>query len=151
MSSKKSSIKKTAKTVAKKPVKKTAAKSAAKKAVKKSTVKKTAKKTEKKSTKKTSAKDKKVSLKLVQAKDMKCFWVNQGPILKNLLELEVALEKMSDEMFGRHVSKNRNDFAEWVEHVLMDSETADALRKAKKPTTARKVVVRQLKLYKLPK
>lgn len=143
MSSKKAVTKVTKKAV-KKSVKQTVKKAVAKKAAPK---KSTSKKTPTSAAKKKSKTEKK----LVAAKGQQCFWVNEGPILKDLIELQTALETMSDAIFAHHVTRERNDFAEWVEYVLKDAETAAALRKSKKPVTAHKVIVRQLKLYKLPK
>lgn len=87
--------------------------------------------------------------KLVVAKGPNCFWVNQGPILKDLAELAEALKTMNEKVFMHHVRKDANDFANWVEHVLKDTETAAVLRKAKKPTTAYKAVVKAVKVYDL--
>lgn len=135
--------------------KKTATKTTTKKVAKKAAVKKVAQKTTKKAPAKKAAAKKTVKKatgkKLIVAKGPQCFWVNEGPILKNLLELEAALEAMSEEMFAHHVGGGRNDFADWVEYTLKDVDTAIALRKSKKPAAARKVVIKQLKLYKLPK
>jgi len=125
----------------------TTKKAIAKTATKKPALKKVAKKTV---TKKFATKKPEKGKKLVAATGANCFWVHNGPILKDLLELEKALNEMSDKVFTHHVFGKRNDFADWVETVLKDSETATAFRKAKKPKTARTVVVRQLKLYKLP-
>jgi hypothetical protein len=125
--------------------KKKVAKKTTKKSTNKTTKKVYSKKTTKKSSEKTSSK------KLVCAKEDSCFWVNNGPILRDLVELEQAFGNMSEKMFSHHVSGKRNDFADWVEVVLKDKDTAKALRKSKKPKTARSVVVRQLKLYQLPK
>ncbi len=120
------------------------------KAAPKKAVKKTAKKATVKQTTKAAGKKTQKAKVLVCAEGSDCFWVNEGPILKDLQELEKALGEMTEEVFAHHVGSTRHDFAEWVEHVLADTETAAALRKAKKPHTARKVVVRQLKLYQLP-
>lgn len=126
-------------------------------AVKTAPAKKVAKKAPAKTAKKVAAKKapaKKTAPKgkvLVCAKGPDCFWVNGGPILKDLVELESALKDMSDKMFTYHVRKHGNDFADWVEAILKDVDTAAALRKAKKPNTAHKIVVKQLKLYSVPK
>jgi hypothetical protein len=66
-----------------------------------------------------------------------------------MLELKDSLEGMPDDVFKYHVTKEKNDFADWVEFVLGDSELATGLRKSKKPSTARSVVVRRLKVYSL--
>lgn len=136
MPSKKSST--TKKTTAKKAVKKTA-----KKVAKKAT-KKTTKKAVKKTTKKSANKNAKV---LVCANGKECFWTNDGQVLSDLRELSEALDSMAQEVFNYHVTKEKNDFADWVESVLSDAECASALRRSKKPSSARTIVVRHLKTY----
>ena len=119
----------------------------------KTTAKKAAKKTaSKKASSKKSASKKVISKKnepkkLVCATGANCFWVHNGPILKDLVELEKALDKMTDKVFAHHVSGKRNDFADWVETILKDAEAAAALRKSKKPKTAKTTVTKCLKVY----
>ena len=67
--------------------------------------------------------------------------------MKNLEELKFAFGTMGDEVYLHHVTKDKNDFADWVEHVLHDYECAAALRRSRKPSSAKTVVVRHLKLY----
>jgi len=122
--------KKVTKNTVPKIVKKTVKKSPAKRVVKKQASKATA-----------SAKL------LVCAPDDKCFWTTDGTILKNLEELKFAFGTMNDEVFLHHVTKERNDFADWVQYVLEDLDCADALRKVKKRGTAKTVVTRHLRHY----
>ncbi len=84
---------------------------------------------------------------LVHTKLEESFWVNDGRILSNLIELKDALESMDESIFAHHVSKEKNDFADWIEHVLEDVELASTLRKSKKPRTAHAVVASRLQLY----
>lgn len=100
----------------------------------------------KKSAKKAAKKGKK---NLVHAPAEQCFWVTDGTILSNLVELSDALDVMADDVFSHHVARGKNDFADWVEHVLEDAELATKIRKAKKPKTAHKTVVTRLKIYSL--
>jgi hypothetical protein len=75
----------------------------------------------------------------------KCFWVNDGPVLKNLRELRDALaQNISDEQFAHHVGGDRNDFARWVEEVLGDATCAKALRRARTRDAALKAVAARL-------
>lgn len=55
---------------------------------------------------------------LREAQGEQCFWVNNGPVLKNLPELRTALEAMSTQTFDYHTKKNGNHFADWIEWVL---------------------------------
>ena len=86
---------------------------------------------------------------LARAEGAQCFWVNDGAILADLVEFSHALGEMSPETFAYHVTESRNDFADWVQFVLGDTELALALRDIRKPKTARTVVVRRLKIYEL--
>ena len=84
---------------------------------------------------------------LVQASNEQCFWVTDGRVLGNLIELRDALESMSDDIYAYHVTKERNDFADWIEYVLQDSELAGSVRKSKKAKSAHGVVVTRLRIY----
>lgn len=97
------------------------------------------------STKKSSVTQKKKEL--VHASPEQSFWVMDGQILTNLIELRDALATMSDDVFMHHVTKDRNDFADWIETVLEDAEIAHALRKSKKSNTSRDVIVQKLRFY----
>jgi len=82
---------------------------------------------------------------LADAPPDKCFWVNCGPILKNLRELrEARADSISDEQFAYHVARDRNDFAVWVEEVLGDATCAKALRRARTRQAALRAVAARL-------
>lgn len=70
----------------------------------------------------------------------KCFWVNNGPVLRNLYELYGALKEMGNKTWQHHASKDKNDFAAWVKEVIGDEKLASDLLKAKNKLTAAKYV-----------
>jgi hypothetical protein len=84
---------------------------------------------------------------LARAEGAQCFWVNDGQILADLGEFSTALKKMAQDTFTYHVDGSRNDFADWIEFVLGDTELATELRNVKKPKQAHTIVVRRLKIY----
>lgn len=84
---------------------------------------------------------------LVCADNSSCFWTSDGQVLQDLITLRDALKTMDSTVYVHHVTKEKNDFADWVEYVLQDDSCAEALRKSKKPNTARIVVVRHLRYY----
>lgn len=121
--------------------------SATKKAVKKAT-KTTAKKRPATAATKKKAGTKKVQVRaLVCAIGEKCFWTTDGRVLKDLEQLHMAFGSMDDEVFLHHVTKEKNDFADWVEVVLEDAACAADLRRARKTNTAKSAVARHLKHY----
>jgi hypothetical protein len=85
---------------------------------------------------------------LVCAQGERCFWTTDGRIISNLVELRDMLNSMAQEVFSYHVTREKNDFADWIQYVLEDADLASDFRKAKKPKTARILVVRRLKAYK---
>jgi len=84
---------------------------------------------------------------LVDAPPDKCFWVNFGPVVRNLRELNDALATMSEDQFAHHVDKTKNDFASWVEGVLEDAACANSLRRSRTLAAARRVVEKSLATY----
>lgn len=123
------------------PIKST--KVATKKVAKKVTAKKvvTAKK----------AATKKVSTKkpLVYAKNEKSFWTKDGQIFNSLVALSNSLAKMDKAVYSHHVTKDRNDFALWVDAVLGDKSCASDLQKAKSAGGAHKAIAKHLKTYQI--
>ena len=86
---------------------------------------------------------------LINAENELCFWINNGPILKNLKDLKNALKKINEETFRYHVNKEKNDFADWVKNVLGDKILANKLAKIKTAKTMIKTVEEKLKKYKI--
>ena len=84
---------------------------------------------------------------LINAYNEKCFWVKNGPVLSNLTDLLRAFSCMTEIQFAHHVTKEKNDFAQWVEEVLLDKECARLLQKAGSPQKASAVVEKCLKEY----
>ena len=68
------------------------------------------------------------------------FTCYDGRILKNLKELEIALIDMKEGVFFHHVTKEKNDFANWVRGVVYDEKLARDLAKTTNNRQAAKVV-----------
>ena len=68
---------------------------------------------------------------LCDAAPEQCFWVNSGPILKNLDELANILPDMGDEAFHHHVNNEKNDFSSWIKHVIGDGKLANEILSSK--------------------
>lgn len=76
-----------------------------------------------------------------------CFWINNGPVVKNLRELRDALLNINEESFKFHVNKEKNDFAAWVKDVLKDEPLSKRLLKVKTLKAFVKAVEDRLKKY----
>ncbi len=122
-------------------VKKTAVPTAKKTAAKKATTAKASTRTPKAAT------DTMKSAGLICASDEHCFWTTDGRVLKSLEDLVFAFGSMDDTAFVYHANESKNDFAEWVEHVLQDAACAEDLRKSKSKKKAHTVVKKHLKSY----
>ncbi len=84
---------------------------------------------------------------LICASDEHCFWTTDGNILKSLEDLVFAFGSMDETVFVYHADGMKNDFAEWVEHILQDAACAADLRKTKTPKKAHAVAKKHLKKY----
>ncbi|MEA3255596.1 MAG: hypothetical protein U9Q22_07150 [Candidatus Altiarchaeota archaeon] len=78
----------------------------------------------------------------------KCFWVSNGWIIRNMLELSTALKNMSDDTFNYHVNKERNDFGKWVKEVIGDKTLAATLGRVKSRNGAVRAVNKRIKQLK---
>ena len=82
---------------------------------------------------------------LADASPEQCFWVNNGPIIRNLSEMANALACMKDEIFSHHVNKEKNDFGNWVRDVLKDEELANNITSVRSKEKILKKVQSRLK------
>ena len=69
-----------------------------------------------------------------------CFWVNNGPILKNLGELANALPEMNNDIFHHHVNNEKNDFSSWIRDIIGDQVLANDLLSSKSKDSALKKI-----------
>ena len=69
-----------------------------------------------------------------------CFWVNNGPIVRNLDELENSLSEISEDAYNHHVNPEKNDFSRWINDVICDKKLANDLLSSKsKDSTIKKI------------
>ena len=73
-----------------------------------------------------------------------CFWVNNGPIVKNLDELANVLPVLNDEIFEHHVNKEKNDFSNWINDVIGDKKLANDLLSSRSKEAALKKISSRL-------
>src|SRR3989344_2588805 len=59
------------------------------------------------------------------------FRLKSGEVIKRIEELPRAMRKISDDEFYHHVNEEKNDFADWVQHVFGDEKLAGYIRPIK--------------------
>ena len=70
----------------------------------------------------------------------KSFFVHDGPIVNNLMEFYNVLMEMTDEQFDYHRNSGRNDFYNWLKHVVRDQRLANETCRVKsRETMARRI------------
>ncbi len=67
-------------------------------------------------------------------------WLSDGRVVKSLEELRDALKTMEEHVFKEHVTKNKNEFADWVEEILEEKDLARKMRSNRSQARMRKVV-----------
>ena len=82
---------------------------------------------------------------LVNAPEENLFWVCDGRVLRNIKDLAIALQEMSEETYRFHANETKNDFSNWVKDILKDSRLAASLKKAKSRKDALKKIKNKLR------
>ena len=72
------------------------------------------------------------------------FYARNEAIITNLSELKESLDKMDDDTFNHHVTDDRNDFSEWIKHVVGDKKLAKEFTKAKSRNDASKIIQKKI-------
>ncbi len=72
------------------------------------------------------------------------FWISGGKSIKNIIELARELKQMTSGTFTHHVNDEKNDFANWVEYCVKDSQLATLLRTTKNRERMAAIVERRI-------
>ncbi len=72
------------------------------------------------------------------------FRCSDGRNLKNMQELETALNTMAAETFSYHSNGDKSDFSNWVREIIQDQKLARDLSKADSQSQAAKSVKSRL-------
>jgi hypothetical protein len=73
-----------------------------------------------------------------EVSEEKAFVLSTGEPIRTLDELSEAINFIEPEIFRAHVNEQKNDFANWVDHVFGEEELAQQLREF--PTPLRMMV-----------
>ncbi|NQV08446.1 hypothetical protein HQ529_01185 [Candidatus Woesearchaeota archaeon] len=82
---------------------------------------------------------------LADVRPEKHFVANDGTVIKNIYSLVDSLKKINNNTFEHHVNNDRNDFANWIRHVLKDKELADNIQRLKNKTKIIRKIERRIK------
>lgn len=69
----------------------------------------------------------------------KKFHFVNGKIAGNLRELVAALQSIDDRTFHYHANDEKNDFSNWLSHVLEEKELAEQIRHSSRTMTIKKI------------
>lgn len=73
------------------------------------------------------------------------FRLKDGHIVKNLHSFLIHLIGMDDDTFNHHVNGDKNDFHNWVHHVVKDHHLAKKIHKTKDRNKMAKVVEKHIR------
>lgn len=72
------------------------------------------------------------------------FFVSDGSVIKNVVELIDSLEKMHEDTYKFHANEEKNDFASWVKDVFGEHQLAENLKSAASKADAQLAVAKSL-------
>ena len=73
------------------------------------------------------------------------FYLDNGFILKSIEELYHTISLMEKELYNHHVTKDKNDFANWIYNVFEDKELGMNLMNSKSKDEMMKVLKKHIK------
>lgn len=79
------------------------------------------------------------------------FWLHDGRQVRSVKELSEYLKEASKADYDKHVSKDRNDFANWVRHVHNNEPLAKALENSSTKRKAASTLAAAVKAHEKPK
>ena len=86
----------------------------------------------------------KLSLLKTNVPKHKSFFLKDGTMVRNLMDLAENLDEMSEDIFRHHVSEKKDDFVVWVKNIINDVELAEKLLKSKTKEIHSKIVLRHI-------
>lgn len=72
--------------------------------------------------------------------DQFVFYVCDGKVLKNLKDLIVALDKITDDVFSYHSNKEKNDFSNWIRDIINEPVLAKIIAGKNRHSTKIEIV-----------
>jgi len=72
------------------------------------------------------------------------FYLCDGTVIKNVLELSKNIERMNDEVFCYHVNNEKNDFSNWIRDVYNDENLAKSMLETKDKDKTQIVLLKAL-------
>ena len=78
------------------------------------------------------------------------FWLRSGRHIRNLNELVKELHHMDKATFHHHVTPERNDFSNWILHVIKDKQLAARVRASHDKQITGKIVEEHLQEIRKP-
>ncbi len=72
------------------------------------------------------------------------FLCKDGRVIRNLEELAQIIKEIPFETFFHHVSREKNDFADWIKQAVGDPVLANRINRAKSRTTMNNMVKKRI-------
>jgi hypothetical protein len=72
------------------------------------------------------------------------FYLCDGRVLKDMIELSECLETINNDVFYYHVNDQRNDFANWVRDIFERRDLADEIMTIREPRQVQVVILKHL-------
>lgn len=72
------------------------------------------------------------------------FYLRDGRVLKDLIDLSECLETINNDVFYHHVNDARNDFANWIRDIFERKELADEIMSIREPRRVQVIILKHL-------
>lgn len=72
------------------------------------------------------------------------FFLKDGRVLKDVVELAECLESISDDIFFHHVNDSRNDFSNWIRDIFGNIVLSEEIYAIKEPRKVQLIILKHI-------
>ncbi len=98
--------------------------------------------TKKKGRPKKESSQKKVVKKVINPENY--FFMHDGRVLKEIIELAEILETIDNEVFYHHVNESKNDFSNWIRDIFENHELSQEIFAVREPRQMQVIILKHL-------
>jgi hypothetical protein len=72
------------------------------------------------------------------------FFLRDGRVLKDVIELADTLENINNDIFYHHVNNEKNDFSNWIKDIFENKELSEEIFTIREPRQMQVIILKHL-------
>ena len=72
------------------------------------------------------------------------FYLRDGRVLKDMIDLTECLETINNDIFCHHVNDSKNDFSNWIRDIFEKKDLAEEIMQIREPRQIQVIILKHL-------